>query len=94
MRFSTALLLLVPLVAAVPATDSAKALPDLSGAGESGFDFSDDSDGLSLAAAKVCPAKYPRYCSIGGFCCRTKKCCKKQCCQNSAKYCIKGLCYK
>ncbi|KAF4984866.1 hypothetical protein FZEAL_19 [Fusarium zealandicum] len=93
MKFSATLLLLVPLALAGPAIESAQALPELHSVGEKGHNFPEGGE-VMLAAAKVCPAKFPRKCSIGNFCCRTKKCCTKQCCQNSAKYCIKGLCYK
>ncbi|KAI5461792.1 hypothetical protein BGZ63DRAFT_386663 [Mariannaea sp. PMI_226] len=94
MKFN-ALLLLLPLVSAIPATESAEALQSLAEAGEQSHNLpTNHPDGKAFAAALVCPAKYPRYCSLGGFCCRTKKCCKKECCQNSAKYCISGRCYK
>lgn len=85
-------LLLLPLALAGPAKLSAEGLPDLASVSEEGYEF--PSGELRLAAAKVCPAKFPRKCSIGNFCCRTKKCCKKECCKNTAKYCSKGRCYK
>ncbi|KAF4994653.1 hypothetical protein FGRMN_5650 [Fusarium graminum] len=93
MKFSAVVLLIVPLAIAGPASQSAQGLPDLATAGEGGYEFSSNGEGLQLAA-KVCPAKFPRKCSIGNFCCRTKKCCKKECCKNTAKYCSNGRCYK
>ncbi|KAM5349574.1 hypothetical protein ACJ41O_006079 [Fusarium nematophilum] len=92
MKFSTALLLLVPLAAAGPAKQSAEALPELSSQGEDGYDLGKGGD-LRLAAA-TCPSNFPRYCSIGGFCCRTKKCCRYECCKNTARFCSNGRCYR
>ncbi|KAI1046229.1 hypothetical protein LB505_009834 [Fusarium chuoi] len=92
MKFTTALLLLIPLAAASPAISTAEGLPDLATSGEDGYSLS-HGEALQLAA-KVCPAKFPRKCSIGNFCCRTKKCCKKECCKNTARYCSAGRCYR
>ncbi|RMJ18091.1 hypothetical protein BHE90_012755 [Fusarium euwallaceae] len=94
MKFTAALLFLIPLAAAGPAKQSAEVLPELSSAsaGEDRYDLGGHGDALQLAAV-TCPANYPRYCSIGGFCCRTKKCCKYECCKNTARYCSAGRCY-
>lgn len=95
MRLSTVLLLLTPLVAAASVKETAHGLPELTPAEDSGYELESSSGDLSLAAVRVCPAKYPRLCSVNkNICCKTKKCCKKQCCTNDTKYCIKGLCYK
>ncbi|KAF5597799.1 hypothetical protein FPCIR_3375 [Fusarium pseudocircinatum] len=93
MKFSAILLVLAPLVSAAASKEAAAGLPDLASASEKGHDLSSHGEGLQLAA-KVCPAKFPRKCSLGNFCCRTLKCCKKECCQNSARYCSNGRCYK
>ncbi|CCT73891.1 uncharacterized protein FFUJ_09282 [Fusarium fujikuroi IMI 58289] len=76
MKFSTILLVLAPLVSAAASKEAAAGLPDLASASEKGHDLSSHGEGLQLAA-KVCPAKFPRKCSLGNFCCRTLKCCKK-----------------
>ncbi|KAK2691662.1 hypothetical protein QWA68_007717, partial [Fusarium oxysporum] len=73
MRFSAILLVLAPLVSAAASKEAAAGLPDLASAGEKGHDLSSHGEGLQLAA-KVCPAKFPRKCSLGNFCCRTLKC--------------------
>ncbi|KAI7769680.1 hypothetical protein LZL87_003170 [Fusarium oxysporum] len=62
MKFTTTLLLLIPLAAAGPAISTAEGLPDLATSGEDGYSLS-HGEGLQLAA-KVCPAKFPRKCSI------------------------------
>ncbi|KAF4460654.1 hypothetical protein FALBO_12561 [Fusarium albosuccineum] len=93
MKFSAALLFLIPLAAAGPAKQSAEVLPDLSSAGEDGFELSSKGGAMELAAV-TCPANFPRYCRIGGFCCRTKKCCRYECCKNTARYCSAGRCYR
>ncbi|KAF5635706.1 hypothetical protein F25303_8383 [Fusarium sp. NRRL 25303] len=73
MKFSTILLVLAPLVSAAASKEAAAGLPDLASASEKGHDLSSHGEGLQLAA-KVCPAKFPRKCSLGNFCCRTLKC--------------------
>ncbi|KAM5529853.1 uncharacterized protein FRV6_16697 [Fusarium oxysporum] len=93
MKFSAILLLVVPLASAAATKEAAAGLPDLASANEKGHDLSSSGEGLELAA-RVCPVNFPRKCSLGNFCCRTLKCCKKECCQNSARYCINGRCYK
>ncbi|RKK45636.1 hypothetical protein BFJ66_g7384 [Fusarium oxysporum f. sp. cepae] len=62
MKFTAALLLLIPLAAAGPAISTAEGLPDLATSGEDGYSLS-HGEALQLAA-KVCPAKFPRKCSI------------------------------
>ncbi|KAF4439773.1 CTP synthase [Fusarium acutatum] len=62
MKFTTTLLLLIPLAAAGPAISTAEGLPDLATSGEDGYSLS-HGEALQLAA-KVCPAKFPRKCSI------------------------------
>ncbi|KAF7556426.1 hypothetical protein G7Z17_g1396 [Cylindrodendrum hubeiense] len=96
MRFSTVLLLLTPLVAGASVKEAAKGLPELAsaGAGDDFYELGGGSGDFNIAAVQVCPAKYPRKCPLGNFCCKTKKCCKKECCTNDSKYCIKGRCYK
>ncbi|KAH7136832.1 hypothetical protein B0J13DRAFT_625462 [Dactylonectria estremocensis] len=87
MRFSTLVLLLTPLVAAASVKETAHGLPELTPAEDSGYELESTNGGLSLAAVRVCPAKYPRLCSVNkNICCKTKKCCKKQCCTNDTKY--------
>ncbi|KAF4948688.1 hypothetical protein FGADI_9463 [Fusarium gaditjirri] len=74
MKFSTILLVLAPLVSAAASKEAAAGLPDLASASEKGYDLSSPGgEGLQLAA-RVCPAKFPRKCSLGNFCCRTLKC--------------------
>ncbi|KAF4967677.1 hypothetical protein FSARC_4812 [Fusarium sarcochroum] len=86
MKFTTVLLLIVPLAVAGPAQQSAKGLPDLTSAGEGGHDLSSHGGGGLELAAKICPAKFPRSCPLNKLCCRTKKCCKKECCNNTARF--------
>ncbi|KAF4443168.1 hypothetical protein F53441_11477 [Fusarium austroafricanum] len=94
MKFSAVLFALIPLAAAGASKQVAEGLPDLDTAGEKGHALGGNhGEGLELAA-KVCPAKFPRKCSVGNFCCRTLKCCKKECCLNSARYCSNGRCYR
>ncbi|KAF4437652.1 hypothetical protein F53441_12987 [Fusarium austroafricanum] len=85
MKLATAFLFLIPLAAAGPAIQTAEVLPDLAAFGEGGYSLG-HGEALQLAA-RVCPAKFPRKCPAGNFCCRTKKCCKKECCKNAAKCC-------
>ncbi|GAO14361.1 hypothetical protein UVI_02034340 [Ustilaginoidea virens] len=86
MKFQLSFLLLVPLLGLGMADE----LPSLKSANEKGISVA----GLGeVNAASICPPSYPRYCPVGGFCCRTTKCCSKSCCQDWAKWCIDGHCY-
>ncbi|KAF5718395.1 hypothetical protein FMUND_5254 [Fusarium mundagurra] len=77
MKFSAVLLVLAPLASAAASKEAAAGLPDLASASEKGHDLSSHGEGLQLAA-KVCPANFPRKCSLGNFCCRTLKCSSQQ----------------
>ncbi|KAG5926575.1 hypothetical protein E4U42_003140 [Claviceps africana] len=67
-------------------------LPTLHLANEDGIKRPEGGGGASAAA--LCPPTFPRYCPIGGFCCRTSKCCALSCCLESATYCYAGNCYR
>ena len=85
MQFGVSILLLMPFFGAALGED----LPTLSIADENGFQVSGRGD----MRAQACPPDFPRYCPVGGFCCRTLKCCPLSCCLDSARYCINGHCY-
>ncbi|KAG6029170.1 hypothetical protein E4U41_000455 [Claviceps citrina] len=71
---------------------AAAELPSLQLANEDGVKRPSGGGGASAAA--LCPPSFPRYCPIGGFCCRTSKCCAKSCCLESARFCYNGNCYR
>lgn len=85
MKFGISILLVASAFGAI-----ADLLPELQLADDKGIKAPRGSVNLEA----VCPPNFPRYCPIGNFCCFTLKCCQLSCCQNDAKYCINGHCYK
>ncbi|KAG6124214.1 hypothetical protein E4U38_000381 [Claviceps purpurea] len=71
---------------------AAAELPTLQLANEDGIKRPAGKRGANVEA--VCPPSFPRYCPVGGFCCLTSKCCSLSCCEESARFCYNGNCYR
>lgn len=75
--------------------ESAKGMPEFDCGVDDPYEFEDNSGGLiSLVHVRACPKEYHRLRTINNqICCKMKKFCKKECCTNDSKYCVKGQCY-
>ncbi|KAL2823566.1 hypothetical protein BDW59DRAFT_163143 [Aspergillus cavernicola] len=93
MRFSLNLLLLPSLLVGALGSQSAQPLQEFS-ITEAGDADNFDLSTLRADAAQVCSPEYPYACSLNDLCCRSNRCCGRECCGPDADFCRDGLCYR